>query len=278
MEYVKLQMDIRSTERFTSRVDAYRKYRPHYPKAVIEALRERSGLLPRHIIADVGSGTGISSELFLAHGNFVYGIEPNQAMREAGEEYLSTYKNFRSVNGTAEETTLPDRSVDYIIAGQAFHWFDVTRAKEEFERILKPEGWVIILWNDREFDTTPFLRDYEKLLLDFGTDYVEVNHRNVVITSSPDANISSSNTKRTIDFFHGRPVLKLKFENIQLLNYEALEGRLLSSSYVPDHDSSKYHPMLTRLHEIYDRHAMNDQIEMRYQTLLYAGQFSISGN
>src|SRR5487761_1306376 len=111
-------MNTHSTERFTSRVNAYRKYRPHYPKAVIEALRDHTGLRVSHVIADVGSGTGISSEIFLEHGNFVYGIEPNQAMREAGEDYLSSYKNFRSIEGTAEETTLPDHSVDYIIAGQ----------------------------------------------------------------------------------------------------------------------------------------------------------------
>lgn len=277
-ESVKFCMDAHATERFTSRVEAYRKYRPHYPKAVTQALRERTGLEPRHIVADIGSGTGISSELFLDHGNFVYGVEPNEAMREAGEEYLSTHKNFRSVNGTAEATTLPDHSVDYIVAGQAFHWFDPEGAEKEFKRILKTGGWIIILWNDREFDTTPFLRDYERLLLEFGTDYVEVNHRNVVITSSPDANISSSNATRTIDFFHGNPVLELKFENIQVLDYEALEGRLLSSSYLPDSEAPNYNAMLARLREIFDRHAVNGMIEMRYQTLLYAGQFRIAGN
>jgi len=135
-----------------------------------------------------------------------------------------------------------------------------------------------MLWNDREFDSTPFLRDYEQLLLEFGTDYIEVNHRNVVITSSPDANISSSNAKRTINFFHGQPVLELKFENTQVLNYEALEGRLLSSSYIPDHDSSNYRRMIARLREIFDCHAANDRVEMRYPTIVYAGQFSTVGN
>jgi SAM-dependent methyltransferase len=275
---VNLRVPTSPTERFTSRVEAYRKYRPHYPKAVIEALRERTGLQPSHIIADVGSGTGISSELFLDNGNFVYGIEPNKAMREAGEAYLSSYKNFRSINGTAEATALPDRSVDYVIAGQAFHWFDAARAEREFRRILKPGGWAVILWNDREFDTTPFLRDYEQLLLDFGTDYVQVNHRNVVITSTPDTNISSSNATRTIDFFHGTPVLELKFDNTQVLDYESLEGRLLSSSYLPNHDSSNYSAMLARLREIFNRHAAKGVVEMRYQTLCYAGQFSPAGN
>jgi len=253
------------TERFTSRVEAYRKYRPHYPKAVIEALRDRTGLRPAHIIADVGSGTGISSEIFLDFGNFVYGIEPNQAMREAQEEYLSTYKNFRSMNGTAEATTLPDRSVDYIVAGQAFHWFDQSRATLEFQRILRRNGWLVILWNDRETDTTPFLRDYESLLQEFGTDYNEINHRNI-------------DSEKIRAFFRGVPVIEMSFDNSQHLDYEGLEGRLCSSSYVPDVENSRYEPMLKNLREIFDHHAVNGTIEMRYQTLLYAGQFSIDGN
>ena len=271
-------MHTAATERFTSRVDAYRKYRPHYPNAVIQALREQTGFRVSHVIADVGSGTGISSELFLESGNFVYGIEPNKAMREAGEEYLSTYKNFRSVAGTAEETTLPDRSVDYIIAGQALHWFDVDRASNEFGRILRPGGWVVILWNDRETDTTPFLREYEKLLLDYGTDYVEINHRNVVIRSSPDSNIPSSNGKRTVNILRTDTIVERRFDNVQVLDYESLEGRLLSSSYVPNPEAPNYEPMLLRLREIFDRNAVNGKIEMRYQTLLYAGQLAYAGN
>ncbi len=255
-----------ATERFTSRVAAYRKYRPHYPKAVIQALRERTGFEPRHIVADVGSGTGISSMLFLDNGNFVYGIEPNNAMREAQEEYLSTYKNFRSVEGTAETTTLPDHSVDYIVAGQSFHWFDQKRAAIEFQRILRDHGWLVILWNDRETDTTPFLRDYEALLQEFGTDYNEINHRNI-------------DSKKVRAFFQNGhadsvPILEMSFDNSQHLNYDGLEGRLLSSSYVPNARDPRSEPMRNNLRGIFNRHAVNGQIEMRYQTLLYAGQFS----
>ncbi len=260
------------TERFTSRVDDYVNYRPHYPQAVLEALRERTGLRPSHSIADVGSGTGISSELLLANGNLVFGVEPNRAMRKAGEQYLATYKNFRSIEGTAEHTTLPDDSVDYVVAGQAFHWFDVERAREEFQRILRPGGWVVILWNDRDAMSTPFLREYERLLINFGTDYLEVNHRNVVIASSPDANIVNSNGLRTIDFFRGQPVLELKFENIQELDYAGLEGRLLSSSYIPSRGDEKFEPMLRALRKMFDRYAIGGKVEMVYQTLLYAGK------
>jgi SAM-dependent methyltransferase len=254
-------MQTLSTERFSSRVEAYLKYRPHYPHEVIDSLREKTGLRPNHIITDVGSGTGFSAELFLENGNFVYAIEPNGPMREAGEQYLATYKNFRSVNATAEATTLPDRSVDYIIAGQAFHWFNAERAYEEFKRILKPGGWIVILWNDRETDTTPFLIDYEALLQEFGTDYNEINHRNI-------------DSKKVHGFYRGAPVMDLDFENIQRLDYDGVEGRLLSSSYVPNVGDAHYAPMLDKLHTIFDRHATNGLIDMRYRTLLYAGQIS----
>jgi SAM-dependent methyltransferase len=260
-----------SAERFSSRVDDYLKYRPHYPNAVIDALRDRTMLRPSHIVADVGSGTGFSSELFLENGNFVYGIEPNKPMREAGEKYLSTYKNFRSIDATAEATTLEDRSVDYIVAGQAFHWFNFERAYEEFKRILKPGGWLVILWNDRETDTTPFLIDYEALLQEFGTDYNEINHRNI-------------DSKKVQAFFQASPpmlgaaVSEMDFENVQTLDYEGAEGRLLSSSYVPNVEDPLYEPMLRQLRELLDKHAEGGRVEMRYRTLLYFGQLNIAGN
>ncbi len=265
-------MSARSTERFSSRVEAYLKYRPHYPSAVIETLREATGLASNHIVADIGSGTGFSAELFLANGNLVYGVEPNAPMRQAGERYLATWKNFRSIDGTAEATTLADRSVDYVVAGQAFHWFNLDEAHREFKRILRPRGWMIILWNDRQTDSTPFLKEYEKLLLDFGTDYVLVNHRNFELRSSPDSNITNSNARRTQDFFHGSKIHEFHFENIQCFDYEGVKGRLLSSSYVPDASDPNHDAMLARLKEIFDRHADRGNVEMRYTTLLYAGQ------
>src|ERR1041385_6863394 len=146
-----------STERFSDRVENYVKYRPHYPREILTALEQLAGLTPTCALADIGSGTGISAELFLEYGNAVYGIEPNNAMRKAGEAYLSRFPKFKSIDGTAETTMLSDASVDLIIAGQAFHWFDVERSRTEFKRILKPGGWAALFWNDRQTDTTPFL-------------------------------------------------------------------------------------------------------------------------
>src|ERR1700732_4152215 len=130
-----------SKQRFSNRVADYVRYRPGYPAEVLTLLRTQCGLKSGHVIADIGSGTGFLSELFLKNGNRVYGIEPNEAMRQAGEEYLASYDGFASINGSAEATTLDDASIDFVSAGQAFHWFEPVVARHEFRRILKPEGW-----------------------------------------------------------------------------------------------------------------------------------------
>ena len=138
-----------ATERFSNRVQDYARYRPHYPAAVIGSLQTNCQLLKTSVIADVGSGTGILTELFLRHGNPVLAVEPNRQMREAGERLLEGYPRFQSVAGRAEATTLPEQSVDFVTAGQAFHWFDRNKAKAEFSRILKAGGWVVLAWNER---------------------------------------------------------------------------------------------------------------------------------
>ncbi|MGB7230441.1 MAG: class I SAM-dependent methyltransferase, partial [Candidatus Acidiferrum sp.] len=161
-------------QRFSNRVADYLHYRPGYPSAIRDLLRSECGLRPGHLVADIGSGTGFLSELFLKNGNRVLGIEPNEEMRRAGEEYLASYDGFASINGSAESTTLGDASVDFVAAGQAFHWFDQDVARREFIRILKPAGWAVVIWNERLTDTTPFLRDYESLLRNFGADYARV--------------------------------------------------------------------------------------------------------
>src|SRR6185503_18677591 len=152
-----------SVSRFSSRVEDYAKYRPGYPSELLEILNSECGLSRESVIADVGSGTGLLSEVFLRNGNTVFGIEPNELMRTTAEGLLKGFEHFQSVVGTAEKTTLPESSVDFVTAGQAFHWFDRAAAKQEFARILKPDGWVVLIWNARRVGSTPFLREYEAL-------------------------------------------------------------------------------------------------------------------
>lgn len=165
------------TQRFSSRVTNYVKYRPSYPAAIIDLLNTECGLTPDAIVADVGSGTGLLSELFLKTGNRVLGIEPNREMRAAGEQLLRGYDRFVSIAAAAEATTLPAHSVDFITAGQSFHWFDRERAGAELTRILKPQGWLVLIWNERRTDSTPFLRAYEQLLQAYSPEYPQVDHK-----------------------------------------------------------------------------------------------------
>src|SRR5262245_10828564 len=122
--------------RFSNRVEDYARYRPSYPPAVIDHLKESVGLESSWTIADIGCGTGISSESFLNHGNPVLGIEPNREMRISAATRFAACDRFRPIDASAESTTLPDSSVDLIVAAQAFHWFDHAAAKTEFLRIL----------------------------------------------------------------------------------------------------------------------------------------------
>ena len=250
---------INPTLRFSNRVENYVKYRPGYPTGIVDTLTKECGLNPNSVVADIGSGTGILSELFLKNGNRVFGIEPNRAMREAGEQLLGKNHAFTSVNGTAEATGLADCSVDFVTAGQAFHWFDRERARKEFARILKPSSWVALIWNERLTDTSPFLRAYEDLLQRHGTDYAAVDHRNV-------------DTDAITAFFAPQPFTLRKFENRQVFDYDGLKGRLLSSSYTPEPGHPNHPPMLDALRALFDKHQINGKVSFDYVTLLYFGR------
>ena len=176
-----------STRRFSSRVGNYVRYRPGYPSAVLDLLKNECGLSAASVIADIASGTGIFTRMLLENGNRVYGVEPNADMRQAGEEFLRAYPRFTSVAGTAEATTLDDHSVDLVTAAQAAHWFDREKARREFIRICRPGGWTVLLWNERRTGSTPFLRAYEQLL-------VELRHRlsGRPLTSAPRSRLKHS--------------------------------------------------------------------------------------
>ena len=248
------------TRRFSSRVEDYIKYRPSYPRAVVELLGDECGLNPASVVADVGSGTGILSELFLRNGNRVYGVEPNREMREAGERLLSAYENFVSVEARAEATTLPDASVDFVTAGQSFHWFERDAARREFGRILRPGGWVVLIWNDWSTERSPFLRDYERMLIDFGTDYREVSNR------------YDSEDDLIRPFFSPGGIHLKTFGNQQVFDFEGLKGRLLSSSFVPEPDHPNFAPMIERLASIFERHARDGRVAFDYDTKVYYGR------
>ena len=247
------------TQRFSLRVDNYVRYRPGYPVGILNLLRERYGFARDSEIADVGSGTGALARPLLENGNRVYGIEPNEEMRRAGERLLAGFPRFVSVAATAEKTTLPDGSVDFVTVGQAFHWFDPGPTRREFGRILRPTGRVALVWNARRKEGTGFLAAYERLLQDHATDYAEVNHGR---RASPE---------KVRGFFAPMPVESWTFENAQRLDLAGLKGRLLSSSYVPAEGEPGSSRMLTDLEDVFWRYQEGGKVALLYDARLYVG-------
>ena len=242
------------TKRFSDRVDLYVKYRPHYPQAVLACLQAECGLTETAVIADIGSGTGILTKLFLDNGNLVYGVEPNDEMRGAAEVYLADYDRFVSVNGRSEATTLPDQSIDFITAGQAFHWFQWQETKAEFKRILKPNGVAALVWNERRYGDESFESEYDAMMRELVGEY-----RQVVHTSRQNA----------LDmFFNGRYQLRT-FPHQQIFDFESLRGRFLSSSYAPLPDDLAHESVMMCLRQLFDKYQENGRVIIHYNTRLY---------
>lgn len=251
-----------STQRFSSRVDNYVKYRPSYPPAIVTFLAKECDLKPSDAIADVGSGTGLLTRCFLDNGNRVFGVEPNREMREAGEHFLAGYPNFISVNGTAEATTLDDVSVQAVVAGQAFHWFNIEKAQLEFKRILKPAGWVALIWNARRVDSSPFQREYDQLLRTYSDEYAKTNHMDTV-------------TDAAIDAFFGGRANQAHFDNAQQFGFDGLLGRLMSSSYAPEAGHPNYAPLVQALRTLFNAHQQNGHVTFEYDTEMYYGRLEV---
>ncbi len=249
--------------RFSNRVADYIRYRPGYPAAVVDCLRSEYGLHAGQAVADIGSGTGISSRMLLEAGQMVYAVEPNPDMRAAAEEWLAGHPNFHSVNAAAEATGLPSQSVSWVFAAQAFHWFDVPACRVEFQRILRPGGRIALLWNDWQRES-PLIQDYEALVHEYARDYAAVNHNQ----AQTDGRIEQL-------FEPVKPSLHT-FAHHQSLDYAGLQGRLLSSSYMPSANDPRAADMLRDLQAIFTKHAVQDRVRFDYVTLLYVGAPSAS--
>ncbi|MEM8845485.1 MAG: class I SAM-dependent methyltransferase [Bacteroidota bacterium] len=247
-----------NTKRFSDRVKNYVTYRPGYPKEIVTFLEEATGLNTDSTIADIGSGTGKCSEIFLDGGYAVTGVEPNLEMRLAAEALFENQPLFKSVNSSAEATTLEDDSYSHIIAGQAFHWFNPPLAKKEFQRILAPGGWVVLIWNERNVQS-PFLADYEVFLHDHAVKYAEVVHRNI------DEGVLGA-------FYNPFSYHVKHMTNYQLFDFDGLLGRYQSSSYAYKEGDEQFKLAKKALQVLFEKHQRNNQIKMEYQTNIYYGQ------
>lgn len=249
-------MPLSSSDRFLGRVEAYAKYRPSYPSAAIDLLEARCGLRAGAVAVDLGSGTGILSALLLKRGAKVFGIEPNREMRYFSERAISG--EFHTEPGTAENTHMPDGFFDLLVCGQAFHWFEPQKTRVEALRILKPDAWAALLWNERPKGTVPFLEEYEALLRRYAPEYDRISR----LRAQEDG----------IHQFFGQAPELATFANEQVLDFEGLAGRVMSSSYAPMPDRPEHAPLMAGLREVFDRHQQEGRVVFPYRTLVYFGQ------
>jgi SAM-dependent methyltransferase len=241
------------TRRFSVRVGAYERYRPSYPAAVAALAERECGLRAGQAVADIGCGTGLLARLFLERGCHVFGVEPNPEMRDAGRRALAESAQFQAIDGRAESTTLATSSVDFVIAGQAAHWFDADPARAEFARILKPGGWLMLVWNERKREPG-FMSDYEALIARHAPEQSRIDE------------------KRISRLFGGRGWRMARLDNWQTLDAEGLRGRVASSSYTPLPGTGEFAALMEEVDALFARHRRDGWVKVEYSTEVYYGR------
>jgi SAM-dependent methyltransferase len=245
--------------RFTGRAGDYDRYRPTYPDGIITYLQGKIGFNRKWVVADIGSGTGILSELFLKNGNKVFCVEPNADMRGVAEKNLVRYGPlFVSVDGRAESTTLEPDSVDLIVAGQALHWFDLHGARLEFGRILRRDGRVAIIYNHR----------IKRGRLETAYDGLVTRHRRnrPPIPDANDAYVSKFLGIRRHD--------RLILPNSQDLDLDGILGRMASASYMPGRDTRYWSAVEKDARKLVEKYGRNGVVKLRYDTTVYLGRIA----
>ena len=247
--------------RFSEKVDNYVKYRPHYPKTLIEFMEQEGILKKGYIVGDIGAGTGKFTELLLRSGYSVIAVEPNTSMLNACREIYGKFESLTCIDGSSEDTKLSENSVDLITTAQAFHWFKIEETKKEWIRILKPNRYVGLIWNSRlkGEKASPFQQEYEDLVLKFGQGYKKMQENFQV--------------EQKIDFlFSKNGYNEFHTEYHQKFEFVELKGRLLSSSYSPQPDSIVYPEMIADLKSLFDKHQVDNQVTIDYDTELFYGK------
>lgn len=256
-----MSMPVEPTERFSNRVESYKRHRPGYPTAIVDLLTHECGLDDNSVIADVAAGTGLLSEIFLSRGYRVIAVEPNQQMRDACATLTSQYPQLQCVDGTAETTSLADNSIDLATVGQAMHWFDLKRTRNEFVRVLRSGGWCAVIYNNRRMAGDAFQEGYEKILVEYGTDYGAVRGSHLT-------------EERLAAFFVPDAMSSAVFANSQQLTLEALQGRILSSSYMPQPGHPRYSEMSRTIEDLFSENETGGHVRMEYDCVVCYGYLS----
>lgn len=249
---------------YSARVEAYVKSRPGYPTELLAPLVTRCSLTPSSVVADIGSGTGLFSRLFLDYGCAVYGVEINAEMRLAAESILAGYRRFTSLAGRAEALPLPDASVDLIAVGQAFHWFEPSAARAEFRRILRPGsgGWVVIAGYHPVAQDTPFSRAYQAALA-----------RHMPPRTAAGPHPAQADPEEAVrQFFGGNPVYEQHFSHTQWDDFERVLGGALSASFAPLPGDPHYQPLLDDLRRAFEAHCPQGKAAAEFKFHLFYAQ------
>jgi len=234
----------KNINKFSDKADNYAKYRQGYSEDILEYFSEY-GFSSNSIVADVGSGTGKLTKIFLENGNTVYAIKPNDNMRNIADSLLNGFKNYISINGSAENSTLQNGIIDFVVVGQAFHWFDAPKALIEFKKILKKNGVLSIIWYHRKTDT-PFWKGYENILKDNIPEYKGSNYRNF--------------TDEIMEKYFSGDYKKVEKIYSRELDFVELLGSFSSSSYTPKEDTIEYRNLSKLLNGIFIKYMKNNKI------------------
>ena len=239
---------------FQSKAQSYVNYRPAYPSAVVDLV---CSLTPTPIVADIGSGTGKFSALCVDRVKRLYAVEPNAQMRQAAEELLSGKVNYNAIAAVAEQTTLEDASVDIIIAAESYHWFDNDATKAEFRRILRPGGYVFLLWN--RFGGDPFDDEKEQIRT------IYRQKRGVQASGL-------SYEERAENLFGKGGFQKIEFDNSILQSRDEFCGGMASTSYAPEKGSEDYEKFQKKTRAVFDKYASNGILKTTVATVCFWGQ------
>jgi ubiquinone/menaquinone biosynthesis C-methylase UbiE len=246
------------TERFSGRVEAYLAYRPRFPRSILPFLREQGALPNGAIIADIGAGTGMLAEIFLEAGHRVIAVEPNAEMLEACRELATKHPALEIVQGSAEATKLPDASVDLIAVGRAMHWFDWPRAHREFQRILRPEGWVLVATNGHRDSGAPVSNRLSQILRKCRTDSAEADELSAILRKwrmdSAEADTTRNFKERLRGFLNMSTWQQTTLHHAMTVDFPKLLGYAQSLSAIPRPGERGYDEMLVELRAVFDRY------------------------